>query len=337
MKIQKDKLIEALSLVKPGLAQKEVIEQSTSFAFIDESVVTFNDELCIRHPIPGLKLEGAVKADELYKLLPRLKQEELELEITSNEILLTSGRTEVGIRLETEIVLPLDSIGKKGIWCKLPEHFLNYLQLAMGSSANDMSKPILTCVHVHKQGIIEGSDGMQIMRCELEDPFPVGTFLLPARHAPTVIALKPTQVAEGKGWIHFKNKQGTEIALRTFEDDFPNTDKFMDMEGEVFSFPRSFSEILERASVFSKRDHLLDEVVEVTIAENKIHVKAKSESGWLKENANIRYKGDPINFSIAPYLLLSILNETTECEISENRLKFQGGGWQYITLLFNVE
>jgi hypothetical protein len=57
----------------------------------------------------------------------------------------------------------------------------------------------------------------------------------------------------------------------------------------------------------------------------------------LRFKANIRYNEDPVAFSIAPYLLRDILNETQECEIAENRLKFQGEGWQYVTLLFEQE
>ena len=63
MQINRQNLQKALEIVKPGLSNKEIIEQTTSFAFIDGKVVTYNDEISICHPVEGLTLEGAVKAD----------------------------------------------------------------------------------------------------------------------------------------------------------------------------------------------------------------------------------------------------------------------------------
>jgi len=77
MNIQKEQLKKALETVKPGLAGKEIIEQSTSFAFMGDRVVTYNDEISISHPVEGLNLTGAIRAEELYQLLSKLKREEI--------------------------------------------------------------------------------------------------------------------------------------------------------------------------------------------------------------------------------------------------------------------
>ena len=91
MIINKTNLQTALEIVKPGLASKELIDQSTSFAFMGDRVVTYNDDISVSHPIEGLNITGAVKADKLYALLNKLKQEEIEVEICGGEILLKSG------------------------------------------------------------------------------------------------------------------------------------------------------------------------------------------------------------------------------------------------------
>jgi len=92
MKIKKAELQKALELVKPGLAGKELIEQSTSFAFMGNRVVTYNDEISMSVPlVEGFNLTGAVKAEELYKLLTKLKGDEITLELTENEIQITCG------------------------------------------------------------------------------------------------------------------------------------------------------------------------------------------------------------------------------------------------------
>ena len=90
MKINKSDLVSALEKVKSGLSSKEAILQSTSFAFLGGNVVTYNDEISLSHPVEGLEITGAVQATELYQLLKKLKQEEISLEVSENEILITS-------------------------------------------------------------------------------------------------------------------------------------------------------------------------------------------------------------------------------------------------------
>ena len=196
--MKKQDLLKALETVKPGLATKEMIEQSTSFAFTNGRVTTYNDEISLSHPVPDLQIEGVVQAEELYQLLNRLKKDDVEISTKDNEIRITSGRTKAGLTLQEEITLPLEEIGETGKWKPLPEDFLHYVKLAMGACSRDMSRPVLTCVHVNEK-IVEGSDSFRIMKCELEEEVPAKTFLLPANSAAEVVKLKPVKIADGDG------------------------------------------------------------------------------------------------------------------------------------------
>ena len=331
--MKKQNLLTALETVKPGLAAKEMIEQSTSFAFMNGRVVTYNDEISLSHPVEDLEIEGAIQADELYKLLNKLKEDEIEVEIKGGELLLKSGKTKAGLTLQQEITLPLEEIGETGKWKTLPEGFLNHIRFAMTCCSRDMSRPVLTCVHVSKEGVIEGSDGFRITRCQLEEQMPIKTFLLPVSAAVQVIRIKPTKIATGDGWIHFKTDEDTILSCRVFEDTFPDTAPFLKVEGVEIVLPKQIDEILDRAAVFAKRDHFLDEVVTITIGDKHITVKSKSDAGWFKESARMRYSDKPITFSITPYLLQDILKETNVCVMCEDRLKFEGAGWEHITTL----
>ncbi|HDY89495.1 MAG TPA: hypothetical protein ENH82_15455 [bacterium] len=333
--MNKTKLQQALEIVKPGLASKEMIEQSTSFAFIDGRVVTYNDEISLSHPVEGLEIEGAIQAEELYKLLSKIKQEEDEIEISieKNEVILQVGRMKAGLSLQQEIKLPLEEIGELSRWKTLPEDFIRFVGLAMQVCSRDMSRPVLTCVHVNKNGQIEGSDGFRIIRCELEKEMPVKTFLIPANSAAELVRLQPTKVAEGSGWMHFKTDEETILSCRTFQDDFPDCEPFLKVEGVEIIFPKTIKEIVGRAEVFAKRDHFLDETIEITIGKKRITVKSRSDSGWFEEGANIRYNDEPVSFSITPYLLKDILTETPVCALCEDRLKFEGAGWVSILTL----
>ena len=338
MKINIKELKQALAIVKPGLAAKELIEQSTSFAFMNNGVTTYNDEIALYSPIKDLELEGAIKAEELYGFLQKVKKDEIDVEITDNEIQFTAGRIKAGFTLQQEITLPLESLKKKGKWFPIPDDFCHYLSLAMGSAGRDMSQPKLTCVNITKEGNMTGSDGYKIMHCETGQELPIETFLLPASSATEVISLNPTHISEGKGWVHFQSKEKTVLSCRIFEEDvYPEVTNALKVEGIELTFPQTIDEILERAAVFAKRGHILDESIVITIENNRLKTKAKSDTGWIEETVNIRYNDDPLLFSFTPFLLKGILKETHNFILGERAMKFEGAGWVYLSMLRNVK
>jgi hypothetical protein len=336
MQINRQQLSYALERVKPGLASKEVIEQSTSFAFLDGRVITYNDEISVSHPVEGLELEGAIVADTLYKFLSKIKKEDIEIQTKGSEIIFVSGRTRAGLTLISEVKLPLkEDISQRGKWKALPENFSKHVGFAMNSCGKDMSKPVLTCVSVKQSGMLYATDQYRICKCDMKEEMLVKDFLLPASSAVEVVKLKPNKVAEGKGWMHFQNEEETIISCRVMEDSYPEIDKHLIVKGEKIVLPKTINEVLDRAMVFAKRDHMLDEMVGISIADMKFTVSAKGEggSGWFEEDVNFKYDGKPVAFSITPYLLKGILSETQACILSKDKLKFEGEDWLYVTLL----
>ena len=216
MKIEKEKLIKALEIVKPGLASKEMIEQSTSFAFMGGRVVTYNDEISISHPVEDMDITGAVKADELYKLLGKLKTKTIQLVIKNNEIRLKSGKALAGITLQEEIQLPLEELGDFGEWFPVPALLMEALHFCMFSASVDMSRPVLTCVHVSDSGFVESCNNFRLTRYELGEESPVGDFLIPVSSVKSLVKYSITQLASGQGWIHFKSKDDTIFRLEMY-------------------------------------------------------------------------------------------------------------------------
>lgn len=334
MEISKSQLQTALEIVKPGLANKELIEQSTSFAFIGDRVVTYNDDISISHPIEGLELTGAVKAEKLYLLLGKLKEDKITIDIEGSEILLKSGRAKAGLTLQQEIKLPLEEeIAYKEKWKTLPKAFLDGVDFAIGSCSKDMSRPVLTCVHVVQEGFVESSDSLRIMKFALGDEMPIESFLLPASAALTMTKLKPTKIAKGRGWIHFKTEADTILSCRIFEDKFPDTSPFLKTTGISITLPDTISAVLERASIFAKRDHMLDESVQITLEPKRLKIRGEADSGWFEESIRMEYLGEEVTFHITPHLLKGILSQTAKGILGTDRLKFEGENWEYVTAL----
>lgn len=334
MKIKKQDLITALEKVRPGLSSKETIQQSTSFCFLEGNVVTYNDELSISSPVSGLEITGAVQATELYQLLKKLKQDELELTVTENEIQLTSGKTKAGLTLQTEIKLPLSEVERKSKWKVLPEGFKDALRFAVSSCSKDMSKPVLTCVHINQTGFVEGCDNYRVARWTLEAEFPTGTFLIPQSSVLELLKLEPVKVALDGGWVHFITEDKTTMSCRVIDDKFPDTGKLLGVSGVEVSLPEGIVEVLDRATIFAKRDSSMDENITVILEKGKVKIESKSETGWFKEDVeNKGYSGEELKFDITPNLLKGILQETSVFEHCVNRLKFSGANWNYIVSL----
>lgn len=342
MKINKIELQKALEKVKPGLANKEIIEQSTHFAFMGDRVVTYNDEISISCQVPNLDLIGAISAQELYTFLSRIKVEEIEAEIIENEIRLKTGKSTAGLVLHPEIRLPLQEMGEIKEWYPLPEEFMETLAFCRFSCSKDMSRPILTCVHVGDD-YMESSDNIRFTYRRLPNgELPVPEFLIPGTTVQDMIRYAMTEIATSKGWVHFRTADKIVIfSCRIFEDKYPNTESIMEMTEEPVEIilPKDLSDVLDRASVFAKAQFDSDTMVTITLKDKKILVEAKNAAGWFREEQSIRYKDAPIKFIINPAFLVEMLDKTKSCMISGNKIKFgeeKQEGWAHIIGLVQV-
>jgi len=333
MKINRLELLKALEMVKGGLANRETIEQSTSFAFMNDRIVTYNDEISISHPVTNLNITGAVKAEELYKLLGKLKEDEIEIEITDTEIQLTSGKAKAGLTLHHEITLPLDEI-KVNKWIELPdpEEFRKALSFVLFTGSNDMSRPILTCAHIDKSGFVETCDNYRLTQHQI-GKLPIDIPLIPISSIRELIKYNPTHVCSGQNWIHFKTNSESIFSCRVFEGEYPDTSKQLQVEGQKIIFPKLLGEILDKTIIFSKQDFALDESVTIHLENKKIKVRAEGISGWFEEETNIRYSGDPISFTINPKFFKDIISQSFIGMLGEDRIKFEGEDWTHVIMM----
>jgi DNA polymerase III sliding clamp (beta) subunit (PCNA family) len=340
MEIKTADLRKALSIVKPGLANKEYIEQTTSFAFMEDRVVTYNDELCIMHPIEGLGLTGAIQAEALYALLGRIKEDMVKLDVEGNSLSLRAGKVKAEFFFEHTIKLPLDQdVATVGKWHKIPDNLLRFIKLAIGSCAKSMSFGELTGVHVTKEGIVESGDTYRYTKCNTSK-LAIGSFVMPANCAEEIVKIDPapTEISEGDGWIHFKNERGTQISSRVYADDFPDISKFFIMEGDAFTFPPEATEMIERAEIFAEQDHVADERIKIELSKGKMSMTAESDQGRFEEKLRVDYEGEPRRFDMIPYVLKdALVHKDTKCYIGENRVKFIGENWAYVGALMITE
>lgn len=333
--INREELQKALEVVKPGLASRELIKQTTSFAFINNKVVTYNDEISISHPIDGLGIEGAVQAEKLYAFLSKIKKSEIEMSVSASEIQFKAGRTRAGLALQSEIRLPLEELGEISNWKPLPKDFMTALEFTRWTCSHDMSKPVLTCVHVSQKGYVESSDNHRLTKYTV-GRLPISAFLIPATSVQELVQYKPTYIAQGVGWVHFKTSAGTVFSCRIFDDKYPDTQQLLAVEGTSLKLPKTIAEVLERASVFNEVDHKLDEEVSLTLEKNKLIIYAHSEIGWIEEVARIKYDGVRLVLTTNPFFLREVVSKTQSCVLGAHSMKFTGENWEHVIALTSI-
>ena len=337
MKINKEELQKALEKVKPGLANKEIIEQSTSFAFVEDKVVTYNDEISISHPVKGLNFTGAVKAQELYQYLNKIKQEEIDISWDENQFKITAGKAKAGLIFQKEVSLPIEEIGKISKWKNLPKTFIEALKFCKTSCSTDMSRPILTCIEVNKEGIVKSSDGYRLTSYSLSEEMPIDTFLIPATSANELIKYDITQITKGEGWVHFKTKENTIFSCRVFDDAYPDTKRLFEVEGKAINIPMKMISSLDRASVFAKKEFNNDSKIIVKLEEKQMTLSAQADFGWFEENLRVNYLDEPIEFETHPIFLAEILTQVKSCILGKDRMKFEGENWSHVLSLSMIK
>ena len=316
--MNRKELLEALSVVRPGLASKEIVEQSCSFVFDGGRVCTYNDEIAVSHPVPE-GISGAVRAGELFSLLSKFPDEEIGVEVTESELVVSGKKRKAGIALQSKIKIPLDALKAEKEWKPLPEGFGDALEFCGMSVGQDMTKPLLTCIHV-KGEMVESCDNHRIGRWTLAQSVP-DELLIMGTAAKRLLSYKATEYAVSKEWAHFRNEAQAVFSVRVFEGQYPDLSKFLAVEGFRLELPTELPEILERAEVMMEE---VDGTAEIALAEKHLTVRTKGPVGWFEEDARVRYDGEPVSFRIPPRFLREISGRLRSVEVCGGLLKFQG-------------
>lgn len=341
MRVNRKELLGQLEAVAPGLSKRGDLEQSDCFAFDGGRVYTFNDEVACSVPCP-LELKGAVAAKPLLGLLRKLTEDELDVEVmaggavpdehvtTTGELVLKGKRRRAGIRMEGELLLPVDSIGTPKGWRPLPEGFSEAVGIVASSAGRDESQFVLTCVHIAPEWL-EACDQFQLCR------YPMATglkkpMLLRATSLRFVAGVDVTEWGRSDGWMHFRNPVGLMLSCRSDVENYPSLDKLLEADGVRTVWPKELAEAVDKAEIFS--GEVADaNMVEVSLGGGRLKLEGRGPSGWYTEQKKAEYVGEPMSFMISPKLLREIVRRTDHCFVSGNRLRVDGGKFTYVACI----
>ena len=334
--IDREELLLQLESVQAGLSSREVMEQSSCFVFQNGKVQTYNDEVSCKQDC-DLEMTGAVQAEPLLGILRKMSEQTIMITNTDEELIVEGKNRKAGIRMEAEVLLPVDQIEQPTDWKNLHDEFTEGIQIVIQCAGDDASQFRLTCVHLTPE-FIEASDNFQVSRYTLETSFQEST-LVRRDSIKHIVELGMTQFCETESWIHFRNPANLVLSCRRYADeanDFPDLGPIIDFHGEPPSLPTGLVEAVEKAEVFSSESTDENQVL-ISLKAGKLRIRGEGNFGWFTEVKKLKYKGDGLSFRISPKLLSDLVSRHNECEITSDRLKVEGKGFIYVTSLSVTE
>lgn len=324
MRVNREELLKVLESVTPGLATREILEQSSCLVFDKGRVLTFNDSVACSRESP-LKIQGAVKAKPLLDLLSRLKEDELGVEVSGGTLRIKGSGRRAELRMEQEVMLPIDTVEPPDDWRSLPAEFSEAVSIVSPCASSEESQFVLTCVHIHPEWL-EACDRFQIARYTLKTGVQQ-SILVKSESLRKIVTFDMTEVCETESWIHFRNPAGLVLSCRRYLDDYKELDRFLTSEGtEKAALPASIEEIVQRAEVFSV-DNAAGNHLVVDLREDRVSIQSEGTYGRYKEwkEKQGTYKGQPVRFSISPKLIVEVCKKTSEVRIGAGRVFVDGG------------
>ena len=330
MKVNRQELLQQLDQCRAGLATREIVEQSSCFIVKDGKLITFNDEICVRRDT-NLNFEGAISAEPFLAILAKLVEEEIEIEPLNGELLIKGKGRRSGIKMEADILMPLDALEDAGPWVQLHADFCEAVETVGQCAAKNDSRFAFNCIHIHPE-YLEACDNYQIVRYKLASGLESPTL---ARQSALkhVSSMDMTEMSETKSWLHFRNPAGVQLSIRRYVEDFPDMSGVLDAEaGAKTTLPGGLAEALDKAKIFSDGNPDGNQVL-VELRPNKMSIKGQGAAGWFQEKKMVAYDGPEIAFMISPDLLTEITKKHNECGITANRLKVSNGKFVYVSCL----
>jgi len=335
MKIEE--VVRVLESVRPGLASRDIIEQSSCFVFKDGWVISYNAAVSVRAPFDvGGSVWGAIPSQELYGLLSKVKDGEVELEGVGGGISIKGKKFKAEIKGDADIVLPVDKLKCDGVqWSSLPEGFMDGLRFCLFSVGRDMTREDMTCVHL-VGNLMESCDNYRLTRYEVSGNNMKDAILIPYKAVESLCKYQPVEFGMSPDrWFHLRDSDSTIFSCRLHEGKYPDTSSILDMKlGGQIRFPSNMGDMLDRARVLAKVDITGECMVTVEIKGNYLTVSSFGPAGKYEETVKVKSDGDA-KIQINPDFLKQILSHLREADLSEDhsKLKFIGDGYTHVVSL----
>jgi len=318
MEVNRNQLVGIIKNLSPGLANKEIIEQSTHIIFYRNHICSYNDEIFVAFPF-NCDFKGTVEADLLLKIISKFEEEQIKMEINPGkegfvDIYGDVNHATLTLIIDSPIFEHLDNIlnlcyAEKN-WSKLPTDFQVGAEMCAFSASRDRTLGAMCCLRVMGEDILS-TDKYRIGWYVMESG--MGTFLIEADHAMQISRYKLlTLYALSGGWIHFKSNDGMFMSCRIVEPPENQIDlkSFFgtNQDSIRMKLPSDLIKRAELAGVLSEGKTATERQVDLKFEGDLVTCSSVSEKGAIHSQSKLEKPVPfPINLQISPDLLIEIL------------------------------
>ena len=337
MKLKREEFLGILKAVRPGLAKKEIIDRSTNFIFSGKSVLTYNDLICISHPLKT-DFHCAVPAADFYKIVSGMEGDEIDLSCKEGKILLNGKKSRSGHASVSELggledlikALRLESSGRK--WVSLPDDFIEGLKLCMFSVSQDATQIALSCVSVNNSTIVS-SDNNRISYYEMKKGLKA-EFLIRGSSVVELVNFPVVEFCLSDAWIYFRTKENVIFASRRNEGEFPDVSSFLELKGQKITFPKELRGLVQDVTVMAPGEFEIDKKISLRVEKGRIICRGEKEQGWMEKDLDFEgYTGKGVEFQVNPIFFEQVLGKSTSVVLGDGRALFTSGKFRHLMCL----
>jgi len=332
MTIQKKDLLKKLGLCMSGIEKgNPILQGADSFIFYKDRIFAYNDMISVSVPIENTEmlaenLEGAVRAEEFFKIINKMPNEEIIFEVSDNKTwVLKSGRAKAELALvEFDYERRLNEIQISEDWIELEDDFITGLNVCkMGKNTTPLSGTFI------KGKFIMSTDGYQINRFAMKDVELPEFWVSDKSMGELLKFTKLNKVQVQNNWVHFKSENDTVFSLKTLittKYPYDTCCKLLDdvdlstlIKGK---FPNEIKDVIERASVF---DVTLENhsAIKFTIDSEGIEVSSKNAVGNYSEKV-LWEDGEKDFETMVIYVDPNVINASSQKTLEFYLQKMQG-------------
>lgn len=333
--MERTKLLNALKAVAPGVAKGgALLPGADSFIFQDGYIKSYNNHLSVLYPY-DTGVEAVVKAAEVIKVMEKMSNVDIKMEIKGNSLDITDGVTTLSMRLiETEAADLIASLALEDLdWLSLPKDFTKALSMCLASVSRNITYGALVGIRVNANDVMS-SDNFRATWVTISEA--MAPFTIPEGAVVDLLKLPDLeQYAVTNSWVHFMNKDGVVFSSRLIASEFPEDGlkKMFPTTGkDSFSLPNGLGEALDRVGVLTYTQDDGMDYVSLSASKGVLVIKGERQYGSIQEKVKINDGEWPngVSINIQPKHLIDIMENTKTFQMAGNLVYFHGKKFKHI-------
>lgn len=333
MVVQRKTLMESLKLAMPGIETgNTTLPGADAFIFHNGKIYSYNDVVSVAVPLEqaGLieeSIEGAVHAEEFYKVVSKFSSEEIEFVIGDKAWVLKNGKSKAELTLmDFDYLTRLDGVEPAENWDELPADFVDGLGVCLMQN----NKTPMAGIYFSDDFMLS-TDGWQVNRYHFQQAS-LPRFWLSDRVVSELLKLGKLNAVQLNGsWVHFRSANETVLSVKGLATEkFPleDVEKVMTIteskDGFLHGkFPLEMFSAIDRAVPFSI-DTAEKPAVKLTLSQDGINVESARSTGSYTEDVpwnEAMPEFEEVSVYVDPSMMAFIAKRSTEFYLLEQLLK----------------